>query len=158
MSLAARARIVELVATTVAPEPADGSPLTGTHFVWLGKGPSAPLEEHAGRSRLYELTDDPQAEAPPKAPLTHCDTPLWIEGWLLRIRYEVEMAEAELKALIAADVRAIIKRLSVASDWTSVLVMLRTGHRRHRFDEFTGQSEHALALIAEVPMWAWFHE
>jgi hypothetical protein len=153
VSVAGRARVVELVAgTTLTPEhPA---------LVHVGGGAQAPLEEHVGRTRLYELVDDAAAEGAHIAPLTMCDTPLWQEGWRLRVRYETAgpFAHGDTRAQIAADVRAITKSLRVASDWAAVLEHLQVGHQQYTVEEVPGPEGEPLALIAELPLRARFYE
>lgn len=153
MSTAGRQRVVDLVAAVVPPT-------AGAPFVHIGRS-AAPLEEHVGATRLFEVVNS-DADVVPIVGMTRCDTPLWAEEWLIRVRYEAAgphvLDGGDLDALIAEDTRAIIKALRVASAWSDVLENLLAGHRFRRPVAHTGEAGDELARIAEIPIRARFYE
>ncbi len=155
MSAAARARIVEIVGAVAHGD----TNLPPVSLVHIGHGPTAPLDEQAGQTGLYELVNDPNAPLAEVA-LTRCTTPLWEEGWLLRVRFETAGAHSrgQVDALIAAVARAITRALRVASDWVAVLEHLAVRPNETRQEEIPGPEGEPLAIIAELPLRARFYE
>ncbi|RTL21339.1 MAG: hypothetical protein EKK55_16360 [Rhodocyclaceae bacterium] len=156
MSAAGRALIVETVGAIAVPT---GDPPPGDcgAFVHVGLGPRAPLAQHAGRSRVFEVVADPlPGDRPHSVGMTPCASPFWDEDWLIRVRYEAA-GPVELHDTVAADVRAIITGVR-ATNLTSEFELVMAGHRRHEIEEIPGPDGEPLALIAEIPLRVRFHE
>lgn len=161
MSKAGRALIIETVGGTSVPAGLSPPGDAGA-FVHLGHGSLAPLEQHVGRSRLFEVVDDPSpSDRPHVAPMTLCTTPLWDEDWLIRVRYEAagpaSAGDTDLSTVIAGDVRAITAAVRSAA-LTPTFDLVVVGHRRHRTEVIPGPEGEPLATIAEIPLRVRFYE
>jgi hypothetical protein len=155
VSYAGRTRVVDLVSAVTHAD----SGLPPVTLVHIGEGASAPLEAHVGQSGLYEVVTDP-ASPMARITMTTCTSPQWEEGWLLRVRFETAGPHSRgmADALVGAVVRAVVRALRVASAWSDVLVHLSARPDEVRAEEVPGPEGEPLAIIAELPLRARFHE
>lgn len=150
MSIAGRALIVARVAATT---PSTSAPT----FVHIGGGPVMSLEEHAGRTRLFELATDDLGSSG-IVPMTLCTSTLWREDLVLRVRYEAAGPIATgLDATMRADARAIVASLR-AGTWAPTLDLLQAGHAATRVEEYSGPDGEPLAKVIVIPVRIQFYE
>lgn len=156
MSAAGRLLIVETVGGC-AVSAAESPPGDRGAFVHIGEGSHAPLDQHVGQSRLFEVVVDPlPADRPHSVGMTPCTSPLWDEDWLVRVRYEAA-GPSDLRGVIGADVRAITTKLRT-TNLSAAFDLVMVGHRRSDIEEIPGPDGEPLALIAAIPLRVRFHE
>ena len=143
MSATARERIMRIVGATVPPS-AHGLPLRFTRCPQ-----QVSLDEIAGASRVYELTQADEREVP----LTWGGSlRLWVAEASVRIRYEAPqgVAAEDLRRIAHEDARAIHKALTTPSAWAGEVDSILAGAITD--DAVEGTPGATVAVVVSVPL------